>query len=544
MFWFLPTAAGAMTGSFDGTNRTPGLAVDANGNLNWEFGNLSSQPLGQVGFNQWSHVALTYSTSNSEVTVNVYLNGNLAASAIASQNSSWYPQLAFGAYLGASKPSFAGLMDEVAIFNQSLSTQQVRQIYNAFGGGMCKPTLQSISLTPANSSIAIGLSQRFVAVGSYSDGTAHDVTTSAAWSSSNPAVATVNGSGLATALTIGNATITANLGSSTASSVLSVVPGLVSLQLNPPNASIAAGTSQPFTATGTFSDGSSQDLTASVTWSSSAPLIATIAASGLANGIMSGQATITATAGSVSTCTTLTVTPAALSAINITPANPTIAAGATESFTATGLFSDGTTQDLTTSVSWSSSMPSVAIINSAGLGTGVAAGQSTVTASSGSVSDSTVLTVTTAVLVGVAVSPVNPSLLVGGTQQFTAIGTYSDSSTQDLTGSATWYSSNSNVANLGGSGLASGLAIGTTIISATDLSVTGSTTLTVTLAPPALLSISVTPATPAVAIGQNQQFVATGLYADGSTQDVTSLVIGVLLNLPLPPSAQADWPVV
>jgi trimeric autotransporter adhesin len=523
MFWFLPTAAGSMTGSFDGTNRTPGLAVDGNGNLNWEFGNLSSQVLGQVGFNQWSNVALTYSTSNSEVTVNVYLNGNLAASAIAAQNSSWYPQLALGAYLGAQKPSFVGSIDEVAIFNQALSAQQIQQIYNAFSGGMCKPTLQSIALTPASPSMAPGLLQQFDAVGSYSDGTAHDLTTSATWSSSNPAVATVNGSGDAATVAIGNTTITAALGAETGSTSLSVVPSLVSLQVSPPTPSIAAGTTQAFTATGTFSDGSTQNLTTSVSWSSSAPSVASIAAGGVANGTTAGLTTIAATAGSVSGSTVLTVTPAILLTITVAPANPTIASGTTQSFTATGFFSDGSTQNLTSSVTWSSST-SVATINTSGLATGLAPGQTTITASLGSVSNSAVLTVTTAVLVSIAVNPANSSLLVGSAQQFTATGTYSDNSTQDLTNSATWTSSNTNIASISATGLASGLAVGPTTIGATALSVSGSTTLTVTLSPPPLQSISVTPANPSVAIGQSQQFVATGLYADGSTQDLTTSV--------------------
>jgi hypothetical protein len=522
MLWFMPTGAGSLTGSYDGTNRTPGLAVDANGNLSWEFGNLSAQPLGQISFNQWSHVAMTYSSSNSEVAVKVYLNGNLAASAIASQNSSWYPQLGFGTYLGAQHPSFSGLMDEIAIFNQVLNVQQIQQAYNAFSGGMCKPALQSIAVTPANPSIATGLSQQFDAVGTYSDSSTHDLTTSAAWSSSNPAIAAVNGSGLATALAIGNATIAATFGAETGSTNLSAVPGLTSIQVNPQSPSIAAGTTQQFTATGTFSDGSTQDLTTSVSWSSSVPSIATTTAGGLANGVVAGQATIAATAGSVSGSTVLTVTPATLSAITVAPANPTIAAGATQPFTATGLFSDGSTQDLTASVSWGSSTPSVATINTSGLATGSAPGQTTITASSGSLSNSAVLTVSTAVLTSIAVNPVNPSVIVGDTQQFTVTGTYSDSSTQDLTGTATWNSSNPSVASVSSTGLASSLTVGTTTISATVLSVSGSTTLTATVTPPLLQSISITPANPSVAIGQNQQFVATGMYADGSTQDLTS----------------------
>src|ERR1019366_4862932 len=169
----------------------------------------------------------------------------------------------------------------------------------------------------------------------------------ATWSSSNPAVATVNGSGQATAVAIGNATIAAALGAETGSTNLSVVPSLISLQVNPQNPSLAAGTTQPFTATGTFSDGSTQDLTTSVSWSSPAPWFSTIPAGGLANGIAAGQATIAATAGSVSGSTLLTVTPATLSAIILAPANPTIALGTTQPFIATGSFSDGSSQNLT-----------------------------------------------------------------------------------------------------------------------------------------------------------------------------------------------------
>ena len=524
--WFLPTGAGTLTGSFDGTNRTPGFSLDANGNLSWEFGDLSGQALGHVNFNQWSHIALTYSSSsgsNSEVTVNVYLNGSLAASAIASQNSSWYPQIAFGAYLGAQQPSFSGLIDEVSVFNQALSTAQIQQVYGAFSGGMCKPTLQTVAVSPVNPSIAIGLSQQFGAAGSYSDGTTHDLTNSSVWSSSNPAIATVNGSGLAATLAVGDTTIAAALGPQTGSTSLSVVPGLVSVQVAPQNPLLAIGTTQQFTATGTFSDGSTQDLTASVSWSSSLQSVATVATGGLANGKAVGQTTITATAGSVSGASLLTVTPAVLSSITVTPASPSIAVGLSQQFTATGLFSDGSTQDLTTSVSWTSSTPSVATISAAGLATAAGAGQTTITAMSGSINNSVVLNVTNAVLTSIAVNPANTSIFVGSSQQFTATGIYSDNSTQDLTGAATWNSSDTTVATVSG-GLASALAMGTTSLSATFLTVSGSTYLTVTVMPPHLQSITVSPANPSIAIGQNQQFVATGQYDDGSTQDLTGAV--------------------
>ncbi|MBI5846564.1 MAG: Ig-like domain-containing protein, partial [Nitrospirae bacterium] len=86
---------------------------------------------------------------------------------------------------------------------------------------------------------------------------------------------------------------------------------------------------------------------------------------------------------------------------------------------------------------------------------------------------------TSATLVSIIVTPANPSITVGNTQQFTAIGTYSDSSTQDLSSSATWTSSNSAVATINITGLATATTAGVTTITATSGNIAGSTTLTV-----------------------------------------------------------------
>jgi hypothetical protein len=85
--------------------------------------------------------------------------------------------------------------------------------------------------------------------------------------------------------------------------------------------------------------------------------------------------------------------PPTLSSIAVTPANPTIAVGATQQFTATGTYSDTSTQNITNLVSWGSSSSAVATVNAAGLATGGAAGGTTISATQGSVSGSTTLTV-------------------------------------------------------------------------------------------------------------------------------------------------------
>jgi trimeric autotransporter adhesin len=526
MLWFMPTAAGSLTGSYDGTDRTPGLEVDANGNLSWEFGNLSAQPLGQIAFNQWSHAAMTYSSSNSEVAVNVYLNGNLAASAIASQNSSWYPQVGFGTYLGAQKPSFAGLMDEVTIFNQALSAQQIQQIYNAFSAGICKPTLQSIVVTPVSPSMAAGLSQQFTATGTYSDNSTQDLTGAANWNSSNPNVASVNSTGLASALTAGTTTISATVLSVSGSTTLTTVapPPLQSISVTPANPSVAIGQNQQFVATGLYADGSTQDLTSSVSWSSSQPAIAAITTAGLASGLGGGSSTITAALGTISATATLSVNPLALVSIAVTPGNASIALGTNQQFAATGTYADGSTLDLTTSATWSSSAPSVATVNATGLATSTSAGQTIITAAAASIGGSSTLTVTPAALVSIAITPAIPSIALGTTEQFAATGTFTDGSTQNITGSVQWDSSDGSVATISNAassqGMATSVATGSSSISATSGSISASTTLTVSIV--ALVSITVNPANPSIALGTTQQFTATGTFTDGSTQDLTT----------------------
>src|SRR6202040_2200256 len=178
------------------------------------------------------------------------------------------------------------------------------------------------------------------------------------------------------------------------------------------------------------SDGSTQNLTASVVWASGTPATATINAAGLATTLKNGTSTISATSGSITGSTVLTVTQAVLQTIAVTPANPSVAAGTPVQFTATGNFSDGTTQNLTASVVWASGTPATATINAAGLATTLKNGTSTISATSGSITGSTVLTVTQAVLQTIAVTPANPSVAAGTPVQFTATGGFSDGPTQ------------------------------------------------------------------------------------------------------------------
>ena len=170
-----------------------------------------------------------------------------------------------------------------------------------------------------------------------------------------------------------------------------------------------------------------------------------------------------------------------LTSIVVSPANPSVPAGNTLQLSAFGHYKNGTMEDLTPFVTWSSLPSSVATISTGGLATGVTpGGTSTISAMLGSVTGSTTLTVSPAVLVSIAVTPANPSVLLGSNEQFTATGTYTDNSMQNLTGIATWSSSAMNVATISAAGLASTVSPGQTTIQASFNGINGSTTLTAT----------------------------------------------------------------
>jgi uncharacterized protein YjdB len=184
-------------------------------------------------------------------------------------------------------------------------------------------------------------------------------------------------------------------------------------------------------------------------------------------------------AASLSSCNGFFVDPT-LTSITVTPATPSVAVDNTQQMTATGTYNDGSTKNITSSVSWSSEDVAVAKVSNSGLVTGVAPGTVSVTATSGTISGSTSVTITVANLRSIAITPSSASITASQTQQFTATGTLDNGSTVDITDAVTWSSSNTSVATIDSSGLATAQGTGTTSIVATSGSVTGNTvTLTV-----------------------------------------------------------------
>jgi trimeric autotransporter adhesin len=390
-------------------------------------------------------------------------------------------------------------------------------------------TLTSIQVSPPTASVAAGLPQAFTATGKYSNNSTQDLTATATWASSNTAVATIAG-GSATTLTQGSTTITATMSGVVGTAALTVTaPVLESIAVTPANASVPLGTLTQFTATGTRSDKSTLDLTKTATWASSNTTVATIAAGGLTTAltISSAPITITATSGSVSGNTGLSVVPATLTSIVITGGpTVTLANGTSFAFTALGFYNDGSKRNITSQVTWSSSLTTVAkIVPTNGLAHAVGSGSTTITATLGSVNQSVTLDVTTAIVTSIVVSPSSRTLARLTAQPFTAIGIFNDSSTQNITRDVVWSSSNTAVATIGNTsgsiGVATAVAFGPTTISATFEGVNGSAPLNVSSA--TLTSIAVTPASAGLAPGSILELQAIGTFSDGTKQPIESV---------------------
>ncbi len=274
---------------------------------------------------------------------------------------------------------------------------------------------------------------------------------------------------------------------------------LSSIAVTPANPSIGVGAVQNFNATGTYSDGSTQNLTSSAVWSSSAATVVAIQTGktnpGVATGVTAGSAMITATDGSVSGSTPVTVAvkTSAVTSIAVTPAPATVAVGDTRQFTATGTESNGSKTDITSFVTWTSSNTTNATIQTTGqtapgAAKGVAVGNVTITATaSDGVSGTATLTVSAAPppLVSILVGPPSTYLAVGSTAQFTAVGTYSDGSSKDVTSTAGWTSSNTEIATVETTGAikpgqATAVAMGSVTITGSLSGLSSSATLTIT----------------------------------------------------------------
>jgi uncharacterized protein YjdB len=173
-------------------------------------------------------------------------------------------------------------------------------------------TITALAIAPTNSTLAPGVTQQYTATATYGNNTTGDVTKQVTWSTTPTNVATVNSTGLVTGVSLGTATVQATSGSIIASTGVTIATKqITSIQIAPltQTLSLSLGpTTVQYTATATYKDGSTGDVTTTSTWNALPSSVASISNSGLATAATIGTATVTATAGGItSNSATLTV---------------------------------------------------------------------------------------------------------------------------------------------------------------------------------------------------------------------------------------------
>jgi uncharacterized protein YjdB len=265
-----------------------------------------------------------------------------------------------------------------------------------------KPPIVSIAVTPATASTLVGGTVQYKATG------CAPVT----WSSSNPVVATVSSTGLATGTSGGSATIAATCKGGSGKAVLTVVGGLVCkiLTITPSSPqTIGMGQTIPFTAVCSDNFSITHNVSNKVTWNASPTGIVTFSGN-QAKGIKNGSTQVTATyanpAGLIPASVTSSTVLVSISGTTpiklvVSPSSATVKVGFTQQFIATVIWNTGTSSNETKNVSWQSSAVSTAVISGAsgteGLATGVSTGVASITATltglGGPLTDSATFTV-------------------------------------------------------------------------------------------------------------------------------------------------------
>jgi len=406
-------------------------------------------------------------------------------------------------------------------------------------------TLQSIEISPLDMSIAPSSSVNLIATGVYSDGSTADLTDAVNWSSATPTSISVERSSgsdsiQATGQTAGTTvTITAEYAGVSGTSSMAVKAVTVTpnrMFVTPVNPTLGVGARLFLKAAIKYNvDNSVQEATDSVAWSVTSGAAATVSSvnKGLARGIAAGSETVTATK-TASDSTVITVGSATLDSIEVYPKTLSMAVNTFAQLTAIGIYSDNSTVDLTDLVTWNSSNTSIVSVATSHRYLprvkALAEGNAFINASLPGSSKGAGVSVAVArkTLSSIEVTPSGPTIPPSMEFQFKATGIFSDSSTQDLTQSVVWSSSNKSVVLVSNGFHNKGEANTTSTggSSATITATFGSTsgTSSVSVSNATLSTMNVTPAGVSLPNGYKQQFKATALYSDGSSFDLTPYV--------------------
>ena len=372
-----------------------------------------------------------------------------------------------------------------------------------------------VTVSPGVANSAIGGTTQFTAItrdmiGNVLPGRA------VTWTSSDPTVASISSSGVATAVKAGTVTITATSEGKTGTALYTVAPVAISVVIvTPAVVSLQIGETAPLTATVKSLLGVT--LTGRVvTWTSSNSAIATVSPTGVVTAVAAGAVVVTANSEGIAGIAAVTVALTPVGSILVTPSVVVATAGEQVQLSAVTRDANGVVVTGRV-VTWTSNNASVAQVSATGLVTTLSGGIATITASSEGKSDVALVTVAALIkpVSTITVSPTTLALSTGSTGELFAV-------TKDADGlvlagrPVVWTSSSPLVASVSPTGSVVALTAGTATITATSEGKTATATVTVTPAIVPIATFVVTPATLAMSTGAFSPLTAVAKDANGA----------------------------
>ena len=344
------------------------------------------------------------------------------------------------------------------------------------------------------------------------------------WASNNPFVATVNATGVITAVSPGVAAVSVTtldggfVSWVTVQVTMPVVP-VTGVTIVPTTLSLVTGQTGVLTPTVAPANATNR----AVTWASTNVQVATVNESGVVIAVAPGSTAITVRTSDGGRTATANVTVTApivlVTGVAVAPASLNLVVRGTGTLTATVAPANATNR----AVTWSSADTRVATVSAAGVVSAVAPGNTTITVRTTDGGRTATATVTVAAptisVTGVTVAPTTLSLVVGGAGSLAATVTPANATNRAVT----WSSADTRVATVSATGVVTAVSPGLTVVSVTTADGGRTAAVAVTVAAPAIsvASVLLAPLTLTLPVGQSSALVAMVQPENAANRAVT-----------------------